>query len=70
MVEENVEKPKGKRGFALLSPDEHRDISSMGGRAAHAAGSAHEFSPAEARTAGSKGGKITHARRAAAKQGQ
>lgn len=63
-------KAKGKRGFALLTPEQRADVSSMGGRAAHAAGSAHQFNPAEARIAGSKGGKVSHERRKAAKQGQ
>jgi uncharacterized protein len=62
------EEKKGKRGFALLSPEVRKDISSMGGRAAHASGSAYTFSPEEARIAGSKGGKATHAKRQAAKQ--
>jgi general stress protein YciG len=68
MNEQEVDKPKAKRGFAAMSPELRRDISGMGGRASHAAGSAREFSPAEARIAGSKGGKVTQARRLAAKQ--
>lgn len=38
-------------------------IASKGGRAAHAAGTAHEFSTAEARAAGRKGGYALHAKR-------
>jgi general stress protein YciG len=37
-----------------------REIASKGGQAAHAKGSAHEFSSEEARQAGSKGGKAAH----------
>jgi general stress protein YciG len=39
------------------------EIASKGGRAAHAAGTAHEFSADEAREAGRKGGLAPHARR-------
>jgi hypothetical protein len=35
----------------------------LGGKAAHAAGTAHEFSSDEARIAGRKGGQATHAKR-------
>jgi hypothetical protein len=31
------------RGFAAISPERRRDISSKGGKAAHAAGTAHRF---------------------------
>ena len=34
-----------------------REIASKGGRAAHAKGTAHQFSPEEAREAGRKGGE-------------
>ena len=42
------------RGFAALSPERKREIAGMGGRAAHAAGRAHQFSSEEARAAGKK----------------
>lgn len=45
------------RGFASMDADKQRAIASKGGRAAHAKGTAHEFSPEEAREAGRKGGK-------------
>lgn len=51
------------RGFQTLSPERRKEISSKGGKAAHAAGTAHEFSSDEARVAGQKGGKATHAKR-------
>jgi general stress protein YciG len=50
------------RGFAAMDRDKQRIIASMGGRAAHAKGTAHEFTSAEAALAGSKGGKAAHER--------
>ncbi|MEO6795508.1 MAG: KGG domain-containing protein [Candidatus Dormibacter sp.] len=52
----------GKRGFGSMDQAKQRAIASKGGQAAHAKGSAHEFSPQEAREAGSKGGKVAHER--------
>ena len=45
-----------KKGFASMSEEEQRRIASKGGKAAHASGTAHEFSSDEARAAGRKGG--------------
>jgi uncharacterized protein len=42
------------RGFAAMSPEKKKEIASMGGRAAHACGRAHQFSTEEARAAGKK----------------
>ena len=42
------------RGFAAMSPEKKKEIASMGGRAAHACGRAHQFSSEEARAAGKK----------------
>ena len=42
------------RGFAAMSPEKKKEIAGMGGRAAHAAGRAHQFSSEEARAAGKK----------------
>src|SRR5262245_37506062 len=53
---------KSRRGFASMAPDKRREIASKGGKAAHAQGSAHEFTPEEARIAGRKGGEVAHAR--------
>jgi general stress protein YciG len=47
---------KSKRGFASMDRDQQRQIASLGGRAAHRKGMAHEFTPEEAREAGRKGG--------------
>jgi general stress protein YciG len=48
---------KRTRGFAAMDEDKQREIASKGGRAAHAKGTAHEFTPDEAREAGRKGGQ-------------
>lgn len=47
---------EGKRGFASMDREKQRQIASQGGKAAHAKGSAHEFTADEARAAGRKGG--------------
>lgn len=46
--------PQRLRGFAALTPEKKKEIASMGGRAAHASGRAHQFSTEEARAAGKK----------------
>ncbi len=61
-------KPRKLRGFAALcqTPEGRARVSEIarkGGKAAHTAGTAHEFSSDEAREAGRRGGKATHARR-------
>lgn len=45
------------RGFASMSAEKQREIARKGGRAAHARGTAHEFTTDEARAAGKKGGE-------------
>lgn len=55
--------PKKPRGFAAISPERLREISAMGGAAAHAAGTAHQFTTEEAQIAGRKGGQAKHVRR-------
>jgi general stress protein YciG len=52
---------KSLRGFAAMDPQRQREIASLGGRAAHQSGHAHEFTSEEARAAGKK----RHARAAA-----
>lgn len=42
------------RGFAAMDPQRQREIASLGGRAAHQSGHAHEFTSDEARSAGRK----------------
>jgi uncharacterized protein len=53
-----------KRGFASMDAAKQREIASKGGRAAHAKGTAHEFTPDEARVAGRKGGEAVSRDRA------
>lgn len=53
---------KSRRGFAAMDADKKRLISSKGGKAAHAKGTAHKFTREEAIAAGRKGGLAAHAR--------
>ena len=53
-----------KRGFASMDASKQREIASKGGRAAHAKGTAHEFTSDEARVAGQKGGEAVSRDRA------
>jgi general stress protein YciG len=55
----NSNERKERRGFASMSPERQREIASKGGRAAHAKGTAHEWTPEEARSAGRKGGQVS-----------
>lgn len=53
---EEIKAPiKSKRGFASMAPEKRREIARKGGKAAHAAGTAHVYTSAEARIAGRKG---------------
>ena len=53
------------RGFAAMDRKLVSEIARKGGKAAHSAGTAHEFTTEEARVAGRKGGRATHAKRRA-----
>jgi hypothetical protein len=55
----NSGEQKERRGFASMTPEKQREIASKGGRAAHAKGTAHEWTSEEARNAGRKGGQIS-----------
>ena len=55
---------KSKRGFASMDAIRQQEIASKGGRAAHAKGTAHEWSSDEARVAGRKGGEVVSRDRA------
>jgi len=55
---------KEDRGFASMDRARQREIASKGGRAAHAKGTAHEWTSEEAREAGRAGGLATRRRRA------
>ncbi len=62
-----------KRGFAALSPEEHRAICSKGGKASHAKGTGNEFDSETGRKAGIKGGhshSIEHFREIGRKGGR
>jgi general stress protein YciG len=63
-VEEARARPTRRpRGFAAMDRTLVSDIARKGGKAAHTAGTAHEFTTEEAREAGRKGGRATHAKR-------
>ncbi len=62
-IEGGDTKPKRPRGFAAMDRTLVSDIARKGGKAAHSAGTAHEFTSDEAREAGRKGGRATHAKR-------
>lgn len=59
-----MERQKRKMGFAVMSHDERRRIASLGGKAAHEQGTAHEYTSEEAAAAGRKGGRISAHNRA------
>ena len=48
------------RGFAAMSEEKQRDISSLGGKACHQKGTAHKWNSEQAREAGRKGGLNSH----------
>ena len=64
-----ADKPRKPRGFAAMDRSRVSEIASKGGKAAHVAGTAHEFTRDEARDAGRKGGFATHAKRKSVKVG-
>lgn len=51
-----------RRGFAAMDENKQREIASKGGKAAHAKGTAHQFTSEEAREAGRKGGQASRGR--------
>jgi general stress protein YciG len=59
------DKPRRPRGFAAMDPKLVSELATRGGKAAHRAGTAHQFTSEEARVAGRKGGMATHAKRRA-----
>ncbi len=62
---QGLAKPRRPRGFAAMDRKLVSEIARKGGKAAHSAGTAHEFTTEEARVAGRKGGRATHAKRRA-----
>ena len=51
---------KSRKGFASMDPARRRAIASLGGKAAHQKGSAHQWTADEAKAAGRKGGAASH----------
>lgn len=60
---ERKSRTTGKRGFASMTAEKRKAIATLGGRAAHMKGVAHEFTSEEAAIAGRKGGLAAAARR-------
>ena len=51
------------KGFARMEKERLREIASAGGKAAHAKGTAHQWTKEEAQVAGRKGGKAAGRRK-------
>jgi general stress protein YciG len=62
-ADENAPKKKLRKGFAIMNPEKQKEISRMGGKAAHQKGTGHQFTSEEARIAGRKGGIAAHQKR-------
>jgi len=45
-----------RRGFASMDPTKQKEIAKRGGQAAHARGTAHQWTAEEAKEAGRRGG--------------
>ena len=58
---------KQRRGFAVMDRSRQREIASLGGRAAHQSGRAHEFTTEEARKAGVRRQEVRRAQAAQAR---
>ena len=54
---------KSDRGFASMDREKRRAIASLGGKAAHAKGTAHKWTSEQAREAGRRGGIAAHRNR-------
>ena len=63
-TEERTMPAPRKGGFSAMSPERLKQITSQGGKAAHAAGLANKFTTETAREAGKVGGAKTSADRA------
>lgn len=64
MEQNQNREPKSRRGFASMSAERQRTIASMGGRAAHEQGVAHQWDRQQAMEAGRKGGQASGRKRA------
>jgi general stress protein YciG len=69
LAPQEVTVSKQQRGFASMDAKKQREIASKGGKAAHAKGTAHEWTTEEAREAGRKGGMLSHQRKPPNKDG-
>jgi general stress protein YciG len=58
-----TEEARKLRGFAAMDRSLVSELAKRGGKAAHRAGTAHQFTSDEARAAGRKGGMASHAKR-------
>jgi uncharacterized protein len=67
---QEVSVAKEDRGFASMDRAKQKEIASKGGKAAHAKGTAHEWTSEEAREAGRKGGMASHRRRKQMMEGE
>ena len=56
MQENQKKEPKVEKGFASMSAERQREIASLGGKAAHKQGVAHQWNRQKAAEAGRKGG--------------
>ena len=66
MSENSTEKPKAKRGFAVMDAARQQQIASLGGKIAHQKGVAHRWTKEEAAVAGKKGGHSSGIKKGAA----
>ena len=62
-MSDEAKQERKPRGFAAMPRDRVLELAKKGGKAAHEAGTAHEFTREEARVAGRKGGRVTTERR-------
>jgi hypothetical protein len=57
-----------KRGFALLTPEQHRWQCHVGGKVVHERGKAHKFTREEILRGARRGAEVTNAKRVAKKE--
>jgi hypothetical protein len=62
-------KDRKPRGFATMTPEQRRRLSSLGGKASQAKGTSHRWTREEALVAGKKGGEGTRRKWLAHKKG-
>ena len=60
----NIPAIKRRQGFAVMDPEQRRQVARLGGQTSHGLGKAHRFTPEEAREAGRKGGRTLSRNRA------